>query len=320
MELQTKFYPQRNITLDYFKLILTILVLTIHTPIFPNAFITDLFRNGIARIAVPCYFIINGFYFAFLKNDDKKVFRYLKKILIMYITWSLIYAGISVYYHYPVFTSVFFGFHHLWYIVALFGASLIIYLIHKIAKRVNRKIILVSAIIIYLSAWAILRIFTNDTYILQNGISLFRNFLFMGFPFVFVGYYISTLLTQKPIEIRKSLLLFFIISGFVLLFAEKTILNYFEIKFLGDFYFSLIFLCPVLFLFILKISRYKESDGYMSSFSSGIYLIHILVILLLKMLSNDTYPKDYLFVPILLLSAILSVGIIKLNSRIKIFL
>lgn len=314
--IETKLYPERNITLDYFKLILAILVVAIHTPIVPSFYISNTFSNGISRIAVPCFFIINGFYFAYLKNDKKKVLSYLKKLIIIYITWTLIYGGFAIYWGDPIW-KIIRGFYHLWYLPALIGATIMIYL----TRKINLRTVLISAIVIYLSAWIVQRIFIEKTLLTVYGEDIFRNFFFDGFPLMFIGYYIS--LQQKNIltKIGKKALIVIILIGFILLFAEKTYLDarYFK-HFYGDFYVSIIFMCPALFLLILKISKYKKSDGYISKLSSGIYFGHLLIIQIFVVISKDSFPMDYFFIVFVLLSMLLAMGIIKLNNYVKIFI
>ena len=48
---------ERNIRLDYFRIILSLLVITIHAQFLfsENSLIGWLISNGIARIAVPCF-------------------------------------------------------------------------------------------------------------------------------------------------------------------------------------------------------------------------------------------------------------------------
>ncbi len=76
---------ERNITLDYFKIFLSVLVITIHfhskSADYYSDLATSFICNGIARIAVPCFFIINGFYLYRLK-DRKSIGNYLSKILV----------------------------------------------------------------------------------------------------------------------------------------------------------------------------------------------------------------------------------------------
>lgn len=82
----------RNITLDYFKMFLCILIITIHIPPLFSEQLNEIYGwfiyNGIARTAVPIFFIINGY---FLHNKIHRweiVKKYLSKLTIIYISFG----------------------------------------------------------------------------------------------------------------------------------------------------------------------------------------------------------------------------------------
>lgn len=84
---------ERNPALDYFKILLSILVITIHIyPLFDKlSFSSWAISGGIARIAVPCFFVFSGYFIASKIDDPKATFKYLKHLLIIYVVWALIY-------------------------------------------------------------------------------------------------------------------------------------------------------------------------------------------------------------------------------------
>ena len=89
---------QRNITLDYFKIFLCILIVLIHArPLFEGwgslSLLGWLISNGVSRIAVPCFFILSGFFFSPKLNQWDQIKKYIKKLLIVYVTWSVIYLS-----------------------------------------------------------------------------------------------------------------------------------------------------------------------------------------------------------------------------------
>jgi hypothetical protein len=90
-----------------------------------------------------------------------------------------------------------------------------------------------------------------------------------------------------------------------------------------ELYFVLPFLCPLIFITIMQIrlpeSTISPSDNYISKLSSSVYFIHLVVVFFTK----RTFPhisETVLFFPILFLSMLLSVAVIELNKRIRIFL
>lgn len=66
---------ERNILLDYVKIILSILVITIHMqPLFDyGEFRGWIITHGIARVAVPIFFITGGYYIAGKLDDVKSL-------------------------------------------------------------------------------------------------------------------------------------------------------------------------------------------------------------------------------------------------------
>ncbi|NDV69272.1 acyltransferase family protein [Dysgonomonas sp. 25] len=318
--IETKQYPERNITLDYFKVILAILVVSIHTYATPYPYLNYIIGSIIGKIAVPCFFIINGFYINSIINNKQKTYAHIKKLIVVYTTWSIIYIGL--YAHSFEIKSIktllvlLMGYGHLWYLPALIGAILMIY----ITRRVNKVYLLSIAIFLYFLAYILQRIYTTEPMFIVYKYYFFRNFLFFGFPFVFIGYFLFDALKSSTLLCNRKILILAIVIGFALLFIERSIMEHLIPGYnYGDFYFALFFLCPALVLFVLAISRYKNVDGYISKLASCIYFAHMLVIDLFYILSPGL-PIQYLFVIIIFISAIFSVSIIELNKRIKLFL
>lgn len=138
----------------------------------------------------------------------------------------------------------------------------------------------------------------------------------MGFPFLFMGYFIHT----NTINLPKNLTIILIIILSILLLFESGLLLYlsksYEVKIVNDFRLSLFFLCPLIVLLFVKYPLIKESDGFTSKLASAIFFIHPLV---LNILSNKYNSYQYYFV-ILFLSALFGIVLIILNKRIKVFL
>jgi len=65
---------KRNPALDYLKIVLSILVIAIHITPLAIYDIEHYIRNGIARTAVPVFYIINGYflYNAIIGNNLRK--------------------------------------------------------------------------------------------------------------------------------------------------------------------------------------------------------------------------------------------------------
>ena len=306
---------ERNITLDYFKIIISILVITIHVqPLFyPDSPLGWLISNGIARVAVPCFFIINGYFLGNKISNNKAVFNYIVKLIIIYLVWILIYSGGLADKELKMSLILFvFGYTHLWYVVALIIGTLLLFGINKIIKNKN-KILLICTLLFFTGA-------TIQTFMdINSVIDLFktRNGLFVGLPFIFLGNYIRSY-EEKLNKISNSIILVLLIVFTIVLLGESY---YCLVTQAGkDLFFSLIMVCPLALIYILRISTYKADNGYIGQLASGIYFTHILAMVMVNIIFPQPEMKIYVLPLIIFLSLIISAVVIELNKRIKIFL
>ena len=86
---------KRNQLLDLMKFLLSIFVITIHCQLFKD-FQKDLyvgFTMGLARVAVPFFFVSSGYYYAKKVESNKPVRNYILTLLwdILFIQCIIIY-------------------------------------------------------------------------------------------------------------------------------------------------------------------------------------------------------------------------------------
>lgn len=315
---------ERNITLDYFKLFLSFLVVLIHVhPLFDVWGQFSLYgwflSNGISRIAVPCFFIINGYFLYNNISNIRKLITHLKRIIIIYIVWVSIYLYMSRVDNSTIWIlskQILFGYQHLWYVLILAESIIILYLLKKC--KLSNSVLLILSVILFLTGYyiqnRILSLAPADYYI---SAAKYRNCLFFGLPFLSLGYLIKSYADQLP-KIKDKYLFILIVISTVLLLLESYI--GYEKGWRMDFFLSLIVLCPVLLVFVLKNSRYiANDDGFIGNLSAGVYYTHILAISLLVSLGANS--DNFFKVPLVFfVSMLLSVVVIRLNKRIKIFL
>jgi len=153
-------------SLDLAKFICAILIIILHTAPFSNysKALTFGFRNIVTVIAVPFFFLTSGF-LAFKKIDSfeakekkKYVFGYLKRLAVMYMAWSALYFvfvlikwtrnDFSIYSVLEYIKDFFFegSYSTIWFLPALFTATLFVYFSHK---KFSYKVIFVIACVIY---------------------------------------------------------------------------------------------------------------------------------------------------------------------------
>lgn len=154
-------------SLDLAKIICALMIIVIHTAPFGSysKMLSFGFRNIICVIAVPFFFLTSGF-LAFKKLDTLEgnkqksyVFRYLKRLAVMYLIWTVVYfvfvavkwsrKGFSVSLVLEYVRDFFFegSYSTIWYLPALFTATLAVYLLHK---KFSYRAIFAIACVIYL--------------------------------------------------------------------------------------------------------------------------------------------------------------------------
>lgn len=306
---------ERNVTLDYLRFILSILVITIHVqPLFlPDTTIGWLISNGLARIAVPCFFIINGYFLGDKILNWKATSKYITKLLIIYVVWVLVYFYNSTGWDLKMSIIIFsFGYSHLWYIVALIAGTFLLFVANKIIK--NKNILLCICVLLFLVGATLQTIMD-----INSVIDLFktRNALFVGLPFIFLGNYIRAQKSKIEKIGNKTIFLLLIVSTILLLLESYICFTNNSGK---DLYYALIAMCPLLFIFTLKHSKQAVNDGYIGLLASGIYFTHVLAMGIVYNIFPHEEFKIYILPLIIFLSMIISVVVIQLNKRIKIFL
>ena len=296
---------ERNITLDYYKIFLSFLVIAIHIPPYMPSDPRWFLSNGIARIAVPTFFIINGYFLSSKLTDFKAIRKYIKHLFIIYLVWTVIYAP------YFVLNSslketinyIFGGYFHLWYPVALIYSTLILFILNR---KLSTNILLVAGIIYLLVGY----FFIKSIYPF-----IFRDF-FIAFPFLTLGYFIKQKNVISKMKTRYLIPIIFI-STLTLLLESSLI---YETKIQADFFLSLIILCPSIFMLMMKHSQYSNKEGTtLQQLSSSIYFVHVVFIVYGIGYDNTSYFKGYLIVATASILVSIFV-IIPLNKRFKIFL
>lgn len=307
---------ERNIALDYLKVVLSILVITMHTGINSTGLFGWSISESLARIAVPCFFIMNGFFVDRIINDVKKIRSYLTTLVIIYLTWSFIYLPQYMAGDIETIINILLnGYSHLWYIVALAISIVILYGLRK----VNSKVLLGLAFLGFIFGYLYQRPF-----LLGLDIDLPKNILFrvvgLGFPFLSIGYYLH----KHPLKLtlKNSLIL---LIGFSIAFYGESLLTYNWLKENNstsnyEIYFFMIFVCPLVIYTVSKIKiQSTDSGNSLSKIASGVYFIHLWIIIICGRIFAD-YSEFRKLPVIIIISLIFSAGIYTLNKRIKIFL
>ena len=305
----------RNIALDILKAILSVMVFGIHI-LHNDSYIINLFQQGFFRLAVPLFYIINGYYL-FNAIKDRKYNIWIKRSVILYSVWMLIYS--PFWFKGSMSTSVVavVGYWHLWYVSGMIFGSLVILFVNNFSLR-NKCILTLTLLAVgigiqYGSCYGMAQ---NDGALgkLFGRIELHRNFIFLSFPFMFIGY----LIHQHNVHLRISIktVSCFLFLGFLMMISETSLNYFYSTDRNFDNLLSTVILAPCIFLVILN-CVYLSKQKYISLMSSALYFTHPLAILIC------VRYFDYgitLMSSALLCSIVLSAIVVYINNRVKILL
>lgn len=301
----------RTISLDILKVFLAILVVIIHMRFLNDTSLWEeqLVVNGICRIAVPLFLMISGYYFISV-NTKEKLLQWCKRVIIMYLIWSVLYCfvWISNAFWQNTMVNLLFGYAHLWYLVGvMFGALLLFFL--RDWKYLPHSLI-ASFIVGYVVQFEVIT--GKIDYGIYN-IHLYRNFLFFAFPFLGIGY----LLSKWKFHKKYNPSFWYVCLAFVLMLVESF--GYFER--IGrvtelDLLLSNMLLCPLLFLFILN-KKVLGHSKYIAVFSTAIYLVHPFVLKLFTGVSRLEVDFVVQKVIVFLLVFAISGAVVMLNNKLK---
>jgi peptidoglycan/LPS O-acetylase OafA/YrhL len=209
------------------------------------------------------------------------------------------------------------GYAHLWYVPALIIVLAILYLFRKL---IDRKILCITIATVLFIAGYCLQQYVNSLRLEPSlfVISISRNALFFALPFVLFGVlirkWVSKTLPIKPNVLFSATLIF---SLFLLV---EIGINIYSTRFQQqDIYLSLLALCPLLFLCVLQKGKVEKGDDYIARLGNAIYFTHFMVMVFL----HGLFPShsEVILLPVqIFITLLLSIGVIKLNKHIKIFL
>lgn len=316
---------KRSISLDLFKIVLSIIIIAVHIqPLFETRNLLEWqIGAGLARLPVPCFFIINAYFLASKIRDWTAVKKYLSHLLVIYLVWSAFYF----YFYYEasslktIFFNIVMGYHHLWYLPALLWGVLILYFARKYIK--NDWQLFVLAVLLYLVGHVdeVSQVIPN--LLLAQGaeqtvipeIYTYRNGLFMTFPFLAIGYFMKKFNLHEFFKSWQLLA----IAGVALCTLMIESYTGFATRELHDLNLSALLFGPAMILFFVKHpllvnkSTWTEYLGYIPN---GVYYIHVFFIFKFYSVDNNIYNIPIVFVSSVLATVVLTF----VNKRIKIFL
>jgi len=301
----------RNLSLDVLKIILAIFVVFLHMNFLKQTspLLSFTLVNGVFRIAVPVFLVITGFYFLHI-DSPKKLGKWLFRTFLLYAVWMIIYIS-----HWKdnekLLLTVLFGYHHLWYIIGTFFSGILLFVLRK----QRNSVLVFLAVFLFATGYAV-QVLGNLHYLrgepdeVLNDYLMYRNFLFVCFPFLTVGF----LLNRMKISLAKFKYAVILPAASVILVVAESYFNYQVISSEStDILFSLMIASPVLFLYCQKIYVKTESK-ILASVSTAIYVVHPLI------MKSDLYREfnsDYKILVFFLALAPLSFILVLINNKLK---
>lgn len=298
--------PQRKeyAGIDYFRLIAAFLVVAIHTS--PLAGLNEtadfVLTRVLARVAVPFFFMVSGF-FLLSKTEAEKLNFYglavlLKKTAFLYGIAILLYLPLNIYagtlgewrYLPNLLKDIVFDgtFYHLWYLpAAIFGACIAWLLL----KRLPSRQAFIISLILY-----IVGLFGDSYYGISEKIpflkAVYQNLFWFsdytrnGLFFAPVFFMLGALLARQTKRIPLKTCLIGLAVSFVFMLTEGLLLHGFKLPKHDSMYLMLL---PCMFFLFQSLHFWKgKNPKYLRNLSMLIYLIHPAVIVVVRGFAKAT--------------------------------
>ncbi len=287
------------IGIDYFKFVAAFLVIAIHTS--PLATFTEngdfILTRIIARVAVPFYFMVSGFFLIsrYVYNTDKlKVF--LKKMAVIYGISVLIYIPLNVYNHYfsmeyllpNLLKDIFFDgtMYHLWYLPAsMFGAIIAWFLVRKVGfeRALGITMLLYVVGVFGDSYYGVVCNIPTIQRIYTNMFELF-DYTRNGFFFSPVFFVMGGMIADKADRGSKKISVIGLSISAVLMLVEGMVLHTLDLQRHDSMYFAL--LPCMYFLFVLLVQPRGQRKEVLRTMALAIYIIHPMVIVAVRLVAK----------------------------------
>ena len=318
--------------LDLLKIFACIGVVTIHVSmqninsVLTNSYQYAIFNifSSIARYAVPIFIMVSGV--NLLDNNKelsmKKLYtKYISKMLVCYIFWSIIYAIVFENFSLNGFV---YGNYHLWYLLMLIGLYMITPLFREITKslKLTRYFILLGIVFAFLipNIFTVMKLFPclDETekllYFLNKRLSFS---IVICYPvYYMLGYYLHNINISR----KKEILLFCLgLLGVSLTVSLSYITTNNTLNVVETFYelssIAILMESMAVFVFFknhLNYNKYNNSPllQKITTYTFGIYLIHPLLLDNLPfttMAFNPLLSVPIIIILILLISFLISI-------------
>lgn len=293
---------ERNYAIDFIRLVAILGVVVIHTTtafndrvaLFSLDFYFLHFINQASRFAVPLFFLISGFLLAsrYLEIKNPIIFykKRLYKILIPYVTWSLIYYFIIFPNSLNSLLSKKFANSLLTgdssYQLYFIPAIIILYLLFPLIVYFKK---------VFLTKWFISLLFITEFVVISvvyfNNINLtifppFEVAFYNLFPFV-IGMYSATRISNLNLFIKRNIVIIsastivlslYLFIESIFMYKSTGVENYLRNQWRISVFVYGIFAGSLMYYFYPLLHKWNKQILYLSSFSLGVFFVHVAIL------------------------------------------
>lgn len=333
-------------SVDLFKFIAALLVITLHcSPLQSFDENINLFYvSTIPRLAVPFFFACSSYFFFSgltyknnklinCKENRGKLYKYIKRLCLLYIMWSIIYLfyqipewysigwlSVNAFIDYALSFFLIGSYYHLWYILSLIYATIIGYVLLSNVK--SKAVVMLSAVLyivglltfsynwIDVSAIQMLNSVTEPLKILWDSLT-------RALPLMMFGFYAGN--NRFRFSLKLNVLLFF--ASLVGLCLELFVLFKHTTN-NGNY--SYLFFTPICEILLINLVLKLKIDGNKKYFllarnlSTILYCLHPLIRNLLYLLPNFENVNSIIrYSLVVLISLGVSVVLIEASKKFK---
>lgn len=328
---------QRNCSIDIFRYLCSIMVVIIHTnPLTEiNYVLSYILVTIFPRIAVPFFFAVAGyFYIQKLENGKRPFSPYIKRLLLTYGIWSLVYITLDFVQwghaeHENFIKDVLWGiflkgtYYHFWFFPALIIAVCITTFLFKIKCK---KLLVPLGLICY-----VLGTLCSSYYQAVENIPILGDFIktisplsdifFYGFPFFISGYLVFILKDKIFEKLSVKFSIAILLCSVCIWLTEIFLIVKLNLhrNILLSFTFYPLVMVVLLTLLRFPLSKYDKTAGLCKTLANFTYYSHPLFITCimnsLKRIFEFEIAQTPLFIATVCITLLFGIIIHKINNK-----
>lgn len=268
----------RNLVLDLLKFFMAFMVVGIHSDLLHDhsTFFSTLLTSYLFRIAVPVFFMINGYFAASALSALSRFGMWFCRVFVLYVVWMAIYlpAYSPFLKTLPLTVQILvLGHFHLWYLIATALAGLMVYGLKRVDEKITWGLMLLTyGVGLFLQYAGSYHLYAGTDFDRQiQPFYIYRNVLTVGFSFFALGAVMARHEAVKRLPVWVGWA--FLGCGFLLMGGEFAVNRYNHIRKGFDLLFCLPVAASGLFIVAMQ-SKLTTKTAYFHQASAVIYLAH----------------------------------------------